>query len=236
MFIRVFIKIAFIVLAATGCSLEKWDVENNDKTDPHLTKCKKSESTGCVYGYVPSAPDLYVEGKKFFDVDELISNFDQLFEVRDYAGKARARDAYSIHWKEEIDNDTFANGFNVYVKGSSAKNSSVLRNGEFSLNYLPEGYYDIRVQRVIELDIKVVQNAGSPGTVTAESEDSEAVSEESVESNVKTHSYCIALYADNEVEIEEGKIANTLIFDRYKLEIKTCEAITEKEPDQVVVL
>ncbi len=213
MMIRV-LGFAGVLALAVGCYHEVTDFRGavDDKHELSDGECRLSKRSGCFEGQVTSAQDLRVKGKSFFDADSLRQRFKELLSLQGQNGMALTEAEYEINFLTPFDNRNFASGMEVYLKGDYAKSGRVMRSGKFSMHELPQGEYDIRVQKLIPFQV----------TYTAAAEPSEDGA--SGQTDVYTKTYCATLYADSSVEIRHGQRSRQ-VFDEYEIYLldRECE-------------
>lgn len=208
-----------------GCDAEGWepDEDHDDLLDARAADCQKSVVTGCLQGQVPAAPNITVEGREFFDANDLAARFKELLPpLKDRNGVVPTEGHMQLKWLTRIDNDSFADGFHVYLKGPSAQDQSVMRNGSFAIHRLQPGLYDARVQK--EFKFYLIGNS--------QSEESADPNTEISESNLKSEAipnlndvrvaYCATFYAEESFEIRRGYRTGSVIFDRFEVELSEC--------------
>lgn len=150
---------ALLGLLATGCYEVPQDRLTDDidsSMDRDIQQCSMSLRTGCVQGTIMAAPEIYVNNRKFEDSEDFALMFSELVTVENKDGETLDRDLYSIELMTPINNRHFTNDFQIYLRGSDARTTDVLRNGSFQLNHLRPGVYDVRAQR--KLVFKVTKN------------------------------------------------------------------------------
>lgn len=165
-------------------------------------RCQHSYSSGCIEGTVLSAPDIYINNKIFEDSDDFAQTFGDLVKVTDEKGNLIERDAYQLSLVTPLGNREFTKDFTVYIKGRDARQVGVLRNGQFYIDNLKYGVYEIRAQRKIRFkisrDVEVEDGEGSLVTQTQEKE------------------YCATLKAEDTLHVYSGRRVST-IFEDFEL-------------------
>lgn len=207
--IRVLSLLGVLVLA--GCYHEVIDERVAEPTkgdggqfDLDAGDCRITTRTGCFEGQVPSAPEIRVKGKSFFDVDSLRIRFKELIAINDAEGKALKETDYELTFLSPFDNRNFASGMEVYLKGDYAKSARVLRSGRFSVHELPQGEYEIRVQKMIPFQVThtVAGDVREDGTVG--------------EAKTTTKTYCATLYSESSVDVRQAERSRQ-VFDEYEI-------------------
>ncbi len=112
-------------------------------------ECNQLRETGCIAGQIAHATDIKVDGKEFFDVDELAEYFSSAITIKDVDGKKLHPSSYSAWIADYMNNENFADSFKVAAAGDQALGDSntVGRSGNFLLSKLPVGQYEIRVYK-----------------------------------------------------------------------------------------
>lgn len=163
---------------------EPWDRDGSISLDQR-DECRVNKRTACLAGQVVVAPVIRLEGKEFFDADELGRRFKEMVEVRNDQGESMTLADYDVSIFPDITNDTFMRGFQVYAKGQKVVSKRVNDNGFFRIDYLNEGEYDVRVQKRFQL--KLTPKMSAP------------------ESEPQERTYCFVIYAEeNGVELMRG--------------------------------
>lgn len=198
------------------------------------TRCQKRFSRGCVVGHIPVIK-IYVEGEEFHDADNLYHRFSELVKVRDENGFLLASADYSFSMGTEFDTRTFAKGFEVYLTGGDYKTQSVSSSGEFVLDELAPGSYELRVQKPIKFTV-TRQVASQPPVESEPSQDpvgesdpADDIAQEPVEpvepvTSETTKTYCATLFADGSVDVRRGEMTR-VEFNDFDLHItdQACE-------------
>ncbi len=166
------------------------------KVERRRGECFHDGVTGCLEGNISSAMNLSVSGKAFFDADDLANRFHEIVEVRATDGKVleHGKD-YRMSLTPSFSNQTFAQDFQVFIKGERPDAVDVRSSGKFFLNQLPEGEYEIRVQRPIRMLVELLQAEGDPIKMVD----------------------CATLYQDGSFEIIKGEKAEAMTFDDLKI-------------------
>jgi hypothetical protein len=218
---KAWILVVTCLAVFVGCSADQFESEreDDDLLDVNTGECRQSSATGCLQGQVPAAPDLVVGGEKFFDANDLAAKFKNLLPtVHDTTGKALVADDFDLKWITKLDNESFSDGFHIYLKGASARNQRVMSNGAFAVNRLQPGYYQIRVQK--EFKFVLAQRAISASAAEGQTDSQEkAFAPEPLKA-----AYCATLYAKDSVEIRRGYKTGTVVFDHFDVELVKCGA------------
>jgi hypothetical protein len=202
------IPVAAVALLLSSCFFDAGSAtrrtEDEYKADADATgfQCRYSLGTGCIEASIPAAPEVTVNGKPFFDANDLAGQFEQVL-----AGSAPAVQADllskggKIEFLTRIDNKAFAKGFQIFIKGQTAHAADALATGGFMVHRVPEGAYNMRVQKLVKY--KIVQ----------EQAPSEAEAEDPL--------FCATLHAEANVEVY-AKERLQYLFDDYELFVADC--------------
>lgn len=184
---------------------------NPDATGSALT-CRYTYSTGCLEAAIPPAPEVTVNGRAFFDANDLAAQFGDLIrEVAPAEQLALIDQGGDIEFMTRIDNRAFHKGFQIFVKGEAAKSADALATGGFMVHRLPEGAYNVRVQKDIRYLIKPVV----PAEVFVEGLH-----------DAGDPVFCATIYAEANVEVRAQERLKFL-FDDYELRVNkgACERL-----------
>lgn len=185
---------------------------NPDRAGSGLN-CRYSFSTGCLEAAIPPAPEVTVNGRAFFDANDLASQFEDLLkEVAPSEQLALMDQGGEIEFMTRIDNRAFHKGFQIFVKGEAAKSADALATGGFMVHRLPEGAYSVRVQK----DIRYLIKGSTPAPVKVQ---------ESI-LGAGDPVYCATIYAEANVEVRAQERLKFL-FDDYELRVNqgACERL-----------
>lgn len=170
------------------------------------SECRFTASSGCFEGEIPAAPNLTVREKSFFDADDLRNRFKELIVVKPDSRDGTTPDFALL---SQIDNKSFARGFQIFVKGEDSKSAAPLATGGFVLNKLPEGVYEVRVAKPVKFKLaeKPVDN---PNTDPANPDPVGG------NTTVREKTFCATLFAETTIEIRAGE-RTRFVFDEYDL-------------------
>jgi hypothetical protein len=194
---------------ATG---DKAQVERNtNEQDPGA--CRTTFAKGCFDGYVLSKKDFFVDGRQYFNADDLAGRFAELVKVEDEGVALVAGVDYQLALTTPLDNQSFIQGFEYNLTGDYPRSGKVRTNGNFAVNELPEGTYDLRVQRAIKFTVtRQVPVVADDSIAAAEPQEpvrdgatpaEEPAAQPETQTEVKT--YCATIYADTVIEVRKGK-------------------------------
>lgn len=243
------------VLLASGCYVDSapqdrattggnnTTIDTTRESDAGL--CRWTISKGCFDGYVIAQKDFSVDGKQFFNADDLSAHFAELVPVD---GKD-----YSIVLATQLDNQSFVQGFEYVLKGELVRKDKIRTNGSFSINELPEGQYDLRVLRAVRFTVShqvakaetqpvAPLQSVAPATTTSSSTptgtqasgpgatqtDAPATAPAvTVAPKVATETvakvYCATIYADTTIDVRRGKRATPETFTDFRLHVTDAE-------------
>lgn len=204
---RAFIASAGIAALATGCYVETAEDRAptpGGKSEPtrdagDVGTCRYALGKGCFDGHVVAKQEFFVDGKQFFNADDLATRFHELVEVNAEGKALTAGQDFQLALTTPVDNNSFVSGFEYDLVGETTRGGKMKTDGGFSLNDLPEGVYQLRVQRAVKFD--VTRDETLPAEPVAR--DGQPAPEPRKVSVVK--SYCATLYADTSVEVRKGK-------------------------------
>jgi hypothetical protein len=129
-------------------------------------QCRFTAQKGCFDGHVISKKEFLVEGKAFFNADDLATRFGELITVERLGTQLRDGEDYRFELLTPMDNPSFLQGFEYYLIGSTVRSGNVRNNGVFNVNELGEGSYDLRLQKTIKF--QVVGTVVKPPTTQVE--------------------------------------------------------------------
>lgn len=165
--------------------LEPWQRGNGAHLDQR-EECRATHKSACLAGQVVAAPVIRLEGKEFFDADDLGRRFKEMVEVRNDKGESLTLSDYDMSVFPEITNESFIRGFQVYAKGQKVVAKRVNDRGFFRIDYLTPGEYDVRVQKRFQL--KLTPKGASTETRSLE------------------RTYCFVIYAEeNGIDFMRGE-------------------------------
>jgi len=135
-------------------------------------------------------------------------------------------ETFQIKLLTDIDNKHFSDDFEVYVKGEYAKTARTLASGTFSLNYLPEGTYEVRVQKSIKFELTKTtppnpQEPAQPAQPAQPIDPQQPNQPQpfvASDSKTITKVFCAKLYSESVIEVSNKEKFN-MVFDDYSLYI-----------------
>jgi len=205
----------FVVAMVQGCFVDTTATKRSEDSFADGTgiyrnsglNCRYDLFNGCIEAAIPAAPEVTVNGKAFFDANDLSSQFEAV--LADGAPKAQLDMIDSggkIEFLTRIDNRAFHKGFQIYIKGESARSADALATGGFMIHRLPEGAYSVRVQKLIRYRIRAAESSAE----VTQQEVPAAASDATI--------YCATLYAEANVEVRANERLKYL-FDDYELRV-----------------
>lgn len=204
MTIRAMVLTAAVAVTTTGCYFETIDDEraavpgipsDGGDTARREGACSMDLAHGCFDGNVVSMQDFFVEGTQFFNADALGRRFAELVSIENKDGLALvAGKDFELRLDQPLNNRSFLSGFTYDLAGDVARRDDIGRDGNFSINDLPEGSFNLRLQRPVRF-VAVQQ-------VTRDRREENADAEAVVET-VETP-YCATIYTDATIEIRPG--------------------------------
>ena len=177
---------------------------------PDRGLCKYSIATGCFDGHVQYRKEFYVEGQEFFNADDLADRFLEVLTFEDTADNY-VDGSLELTFDTPIDQENFGEGFEYLVTGERVVSGQVRRDGNFSINGLREGIYDLRLQRAIKFTLAYERLVQNPDV-----DPDEPTEDLIVEPVIKT--FCGTLYQDATIEVVRGQRMNEM-FDSFKLHV-----------------
>ncbi len=196
-----------------------FDLTKQIQSGMNIHACKRTVTTGCFEGSFPASPDIFVEDQKFFDAEEFKAHFVELIAIEGKEEAEKRGESVEVKMLTPISNRSFSDDFEIYIKGEYSKSAKVLVSGRFAVNYLPEGSYDVRVQKPVKFELVRTMPVPAPNPEPAPAK-------ENPEPAIKKESkiYCAKLYAETTIDVTAKEYTN-IVFDRYSLYVSddTCE-------------
>ncbi|MGE0174038.1 MAG: hypothetical protein AB7T49_14670 [Oligoflexales bacterium] len=206
-----------IVLPILGCDSSEsssdtltQEEEGVVEYDTNLTeeeaeaKCMKLQVTGCIRGQIAHATTIRVNNESFFDVDELVEYFERALVIKDETGEPLPEDSYESKITDSVNNENFADRFNVAAAGPTRLGDSrgVGSTGDFLIARLPEGAYTVRVYKRMNARVTFADGESLP--------------------------YCVTIYQDTTMDVQPATVAS-FIFDNFSLRFyqRTCSSVDE---------
>ena len=220
------VKLATLAVL-TGCSVDvskdgettgkRISIASDDRsTSRDSVSCRFVSGHGCLNGHAGAMQGFFVDGKEFFNADDLASRLHELLQV-DKGGKlvAQGADGYRLALTTPLDNDSFISGFRYDLSGQVARSGELRRDGNFSSNDLPPGDYQLRIQRAVRFQLVTTLNTADQ--VPSEKEPTApkdtgilippAMHMATVNSQSDPKSYCATLFSDHTISVRENQPA-----------------------------
>jgi hypothetical protein len=171
--------------------------DGDQRKDPSL--CHFSLESGCFDGYLAIKQNFTVNGQQFFNADDFANRFREVINSKE--------DDALISVVTPIDNQSFYQDFTYDLTGGVARSGALKGRSNFSLSFLPEGHYDLRVQRPLHFTLSSKQLQEG-------------------ESAVKH--FCATLYSDTALDIRNGERQSQAI-NEFKLYVT--DHACQQKPD-----
>ena len=208
------LSFALMLSSLIACGVERLEDERMSPEDiaqnSSAQSCRKSLKTGCLQGQIVAAPGLQFAGKDFVDAETFFKSAEEsvLNKIGMDAKQAK------VVWVDEVTNQSFIQGFQVFIKGTKASQSRSSRQGYFVENELPEGIYQLHAQKIFPLELMK--------DVAALSEVAETASETTVSQ------YCMLLSSASDVEIRANTRTIGVVLDQFEVELRSCDVRREE--------
>ena len=179
--------------------------------------CRYAIGKGCFDGHVMNRKEFFVDGQEFFNADDLAPRFAELISISSDELKLVEGEEFSLNLISKVDNDGFIEDFEYDLTGDNAfaRRGKLLKNGNFSVNDVPQGFYDLRVQKPIKFSV-----TGNVQTLVTDPATPDA--EPTIKVEEVTRNFCATLYQDTTIEVVKGKRAQES-FNNYKLHVTDTE-------------
>lgn len=169
---------------AAGCSIEPLDTQRPGlpRIDSHgqmvgsgqdgggdVDSCRFELGKGCFDGHVAAKTTFLVDGKQFFNADDLATRFHELLTVAS-AGKALTdgTDGYQMTLATPLDNASFYQNFEFDLSGPTARSGQVRSDGDFGIDDLPEGNYELRLSKPVRFQLAAAVALKAPVAKTTD--------------------------------------------------------------------
>jgi hypothetical protein len=250
MSIRLFGVLIAVLFTTTGCYVEDFQerAENSSEAQPPSVsrpngfECRMTLSKGCFDGHILSETAFFVEGKEFFNADDFASpdRFAELVTLqRDGASLVAGQD-FGLKLVSALDRNNFAPGFEYFLKGAGVRRGKVRADGNFAINDLSDGIYDLRVQKSIKFAVvEKLQTRAADETPSQPQPENPEPAEGSTTGDqpaepatpqvpasdapvALSKQFCATLYADLQLDIRRGQ-RSFESFDTYKMYVTDSE-------------
>ena len=211
-------------MCVTGCFVESSDTRapgtgtditklGTRSADAEAGVCRFAIGSGCFDGHVLSRKEFYVDGREFFNADDFAPRFAELISVDSQELQLAEGEEFKIDLLSKIDGDGFVDEFEYDLTGDNAfaRSGKVRRTGNFSVNEVPQGVYDLRIQKPIKFAV-----VGKVETLVTDPDNLDA--DPVVKIEEVTRNFCATLYQDSTIEVLKGKRAQET-FNHYKLHV-----------------
>jgi hypothetical protein len=177
-----------VSLFAASCG-NQFDVPN----ERAISESNLAEVKGKI-----SPIQLTLENQKYFDAKAMGEKFLDMVKIQSTDGNPISSDHYAMTVSPVIDNGTFGEDFQVYLMGEDVGQYERKTNssGQFKFSDVPEGVFDIRVQKNYQLNI-------APKAL--------------VLSDTEERTFCFTIYGEESgIEVEGGENVSKT-FKNFKL-------------------
>jgi hypothetical protein len=228
-----------VAASATGCYVQSAEdrapVRGEQAARPpaqDVGECKVTLSKGCFDGHVVSKQEFFVEGKAFHNADDLATRFRELLTVQ---GDGADLTDYALELETPLDNLGYAAGFEYDLMGSVSRSGKIGPDGDFHVNELAEGQYELRVQKSVKFRAKrtveqpvaaddqaqaddaqrddpATDSGAADGTADDGAADgtsgADGGSEQATRKVEIAKSFCATIYADSTIDVRHGVRGN----------------------------
>ncbi len=256
---RSLFALAAVTALASGCYVDpaqdRAPQPGDTATSTHsedstpVGECNFAIGRGCFSGTVTSKKEFFVDGKSFFDADELAARFNELISVDSLGEQLQAgQGGYKLELLTPVDNTSFFSGFEYDLTGDAKRAGKLRNDGNFNVNDLPQGTYDLRVMKSVKFKLtatvtKAATAADQPstpttgnttpttGNTTPTTGDTTPTTGDTTPTTGNTTPpttpttvaveklFCGTLYADAVVEVIKGKKTPLLTLNDYRLHV-----------------
>ena len=170
------------LLLVSGCYVEPAKVDEQDaqkrkaipsdhglELDHDVTSCRYTLSKGCFDGHVAAKTAFNIENKQFFNADDLATRFKELLNVQaDGKRLNEGMDGYALKLLTALDNNSFVQGFTYELyNGPTPRMGNLRSDGNFSIDDLAPGNYDIRVSKSVKFMLTTTSGSNAGGSPTS---------------------------------------------------------------------
>jgi hypothetical protein len=170
MAIRTFGVLAALLLSTAGCYVDDLQerAPSTADADRNGYDCRLTLSTGSFDGHILTETEFSIEGKTFFNADDLAvpTRFAELVTIKKDGVALKAGTDFDVVLVSQLGRDNFADDFEYFLNGEGTRSGAVRGDGNFSVNELREGLYDLRVQKAIRF--RIVEKATVAATAEPE--------------------------------------------------------------------
>lgn len=221
------LALSMSTLLLAGCYVEPLEEREqhqgsgNQNVTSDRRMCRSTLSAGCLDGYVVSKQTLFVRDHEFRHALDLSNRFRELISVQG-GGEALGLDDYSFKLNSQIDNQNFAQDFEFDLIGEVRASGKVRSDGSFAIHELPEGAYNLRVQRVVNFTLQraIANEPVAPETLNEPAVNSTNVPNPSAVQDETSVSrlFCATILAEAPFEVRRGERVNVTL-DRFELDV-----------------
>lgn len=195
--------------------------------------CRFELGQGCLDGHVDARQQFFVEGKEFFDANDLAAHFGALLHVQ-AGGKditAGGANGYKLTLATPLDDDSFVTGFGFDLSDQDVVRSGETRtDGAFAIDDLPPGSYNLRVLKSIKFTLAPPDAAsptapGATPTPTNPTPVTPPATPQIAAADGTVKDYCATLYEDQSVNVRESQQAAEMLSNfRLRLSSGDCDS------------
>jgi len=181
--LRPWYGIAAAMVLVAGCYVEQTKDEAQDAQkrkksagetglglDQDAATCRFALGKGCFDGHAAARTPFYIEGKQFFNADDLATRFKELLNIQADGKKlSEGKGGYELKLLTALDNNSFIQGFTYELfNGPTPRTGNLRTDGNFSVDDLAPGTYDLRIGKAVKFTLTPLAEAGSgdPGAGT----------------------------------------------------------------------
>ena len=142
--LSLFASMSFACFILIGCSIDTGTGSRYMPDEQNASVKRREAPDYYIEGRVIAAPTVYLEDERFFDVNQLEIATEKVLASRLFSAEGGS---YEVEIYPAIDNQSFVDNFEIYIKGRASYSGATEWNGQFKLTGLPEGPYHIRAQK-----------------------------------------------------------------------------------------
>ena len=239
--LRPWYGIAAAMVLVAGCYVEQTKEEAQDAQkrkksageaglglDQDAATCRFALGKGCFDGHAAAKTPFYIEGKQFFNADDLATRFKELLSIQADGKKlSEVKDGYELKLLTALDNNSFIQGFTYELfNGPTPRTGNLRSDGNFSVDDLTPGTYDLRIGKSVKFTLTSLAEAASsdtgavaipltpaapapPNTPDAPAQPTQPTTGQPNTPAAGSHSvtkvYCATVYADTSINVHPGQ-------------------------------
>ena len=140
-----------------SCGGQTYDQRSPGKETPVTSgECQPAAGKACLEGHVVFAPWVLLDGRTFFNASEMGKYLEaSAISLKHQETQLKTGQTRPISAISSFDENTFSQGFTLYLKGDRALHRPVSRDGFYILEELSPGTYDIMLKRPVKVDLLV---------------------------------------------------------------------------------